>query len=112
MLSVSGGSGGDSGAAGNRSGCSATTPLLPGPPVPPIQGGAARLPPKFTISGPASQRLERRHLSVLAQCDEPCTATGWASVSVRQASKLLRTKKATRAVAAGAQGKLKLKFSK
>jgi hypothetical protein len=114
MLSVggsgSGSSGGGGGAAGNPA--IVTTPLLSGPPVPPIPGGADRLPPRLTLRGPATQRLKRRHLSVFARCDEACAVTGSASVSVRQASSVLRTRKVTRALVAGASAELELEFSK
>jgi chitodextrinase len=87
-------------------------PLLAGPPSPPSVIAADRLAPRLTLGGAASQRLRGRRLRVGARCDEPCSVTASAFVSVRQASAVFRTGKLTRSLAAGTSAELELEFSK
>jgi chitodextrinase len=88
---------------------------LTAPPAPPAAlpglGDGDRKPPSLTLNGPKSQRLRGRELAVLAQCDEPCTATATASVSIGRASREFRARTVTSSVPAAVQQKLRLRFS-
>jgi Ca2+-binding RTX toxin-like protein len=69
--------------------------------------------PTLELSGPPAQRIRRRgKLTLLARCDEVCTLSGSARVSIQRNSKIFRTKSITRALVPGETATLALKFSK
>lgn len=73
----------------------------------------AAVAPKLTLKGSRRQRvLKQRGLTVRASCDQACTVTASANVSVPGAAKLYKFRKASKSVAGGATATLKLKLSK
>ncbi len=95
-------------------------PPPPRPPAPPVPRGggsvvpavsADRTPAKISLSGAASQRFKGA-VSVSVACNEACRATAQATVSVGGASKVFRSGKTTKQLAAGKRTKLTIKFGK
>jgi hypothetical protein len=66
---------------------------------------------KAILSGPTTQKFTGS-IAVGVQCPQACTALGSASVSVPKTSKVLKSKRVKRTLAAGQRAKLKLKFAK
>jgi chitodextrinase len=95
-------------------------PLMPPPqnPPPPFQGAPDPLAPLAidTVAPRVFLRVPARHrvgnLRAFVSCDEPCTATGIASISIGRASARFRAKRVTRAIPAAVRAKLELRFSR
>ena len=96
---------------------------IPAPPPPPPDAGGGpggvvpvvndTVAPELTLSGASTQRvLRQRGVIVKVTCDEACTARATGTVSIPGASKVVRLRKATRALAANIKTKLKLKLSR
>ncbi|MBI4898138.1 MAG: hypothetical protein HY827_07205 [Actinobacteria bacterium] len=69
--------------------------------------------PKLTLNGSTRQRvLRQRGVTVRVTCDQACTATASASVSVPGAAKLYRFREATKSIVTGITATLKLTLSK
>ena len=99
--------------------CPAPPPPSP-PPAPPVPRGGGSVTPaviadrtaaKISLSGPASQRF-KGSVSVSVACNEACRATAQATVSTGGASKVFRSAKATKQLAAGKRTTLTIKFGK
>jgi hypothetical protein len=71
-----------------------------------------RVAPKLVLVGSTVQRIRSGKIHVGVRCDEPCTVTGGAQVSIGRASSGLRSKKARRSLAAGTSVRLELRFSR
>jgi hypothetical protein len=110
--------------AGNASGCSVSSITYvenssgapaggagPAPSVRPLVAGDKA--PRLTLGGPSSERIgPHGEVYVLVECDEACTVSASATASVKQASKVFRTGKVSRSLAAGKRVRLSLRFSK
>jgi streptogramin lyase len=69
--------------------------------------------PKISLSGKTKQRFTRKGtLTISVQCNEACVVTAQAAVSTPGASKVRRSKKATKLISAGKRAKLTLRFKK
>jgi Ca2+-binding RTX toxin-like protein len=79
---------------------------------PPLARILDQLPPRIVLSGRTSQRVGRGRITVVVRCDEPCTVTGSASVSIGRVSAGLRARRATRSVDAGTAAKFEFRFSR
>jgi chitodextrinase len=108
---------GDTSTATRYVAVTATPPPSPltDPPAPPAAlpglGVVDRKAPKLTLGGPKGRRLHGRDLVVLARCDEPCTVTGSARVSIAGASKWIRAGMRTSSLAASQRARLAFRFS-
>jgi hypothetical protein len=79
----------------------------------PVQAAADTLAPTVTLGAARSQKLSRKgDIVVSAQCNEACTVSASAAVTVGKAAKTFRTAKVTRTLAAGKKISLRLKFPK
>jgi hypothetical protein len=75
-------------------------------------GGRDTTPPQTTLSGPSSATFtDAGTVGVSVRCNEACRATAHATVSTGGASKVYRSRNATKQLAAGAKAKLAPKFS-
>jgi hypothetical protein len=83
-------------------------------PPPPPTGVRPRLdPPRLLLRATKKQRVvKRRGAIVHASCDEACTLTVRAKISLRRSHRAMRLRTATRHLAAGRDTKLKLKLPK
>lgn len=82
--------------------------------LPPAPGpGPDKKAPGLKLAGSKTQKaLKKRILFVFATCDEPCTVSASASLSVPKASKTFKLKKVKRTLAANKRTKITLKISK
>jgi hypothetical protein len=104
---------------GNASTVSGSVTVSQPPPPPPVVLPPAPVilrdtkAPRLTLGGPTSQRLSRSgSVTVLASCNEPCSLIAWVETASGKLSGALQGSKARVGLAAGAQTKLRLKFSR
>ncbi len=93
------------------------TPGPPGPgpggPGPPAPVSADKVKPALKLGGQTTQKVLRKRAVVVAvEVNEASTVVAAGTVAVPGASKVIRLKKASKQLAAGAQAKLKLKLPK